>query len=422
MASGRKGVSRVSPRVALLFIVILAAAIAAGCGSSSGGSSTSTPAAAATTTSAPSTTSTAAAAPAGVPASLAKVYDGAEFVAKVNPNPYASWKAPAPPWKFCENESYTANPWRQLTIQEYKKLVSQYAAKGLAKGPLVITDSNNDATLQITQFNNLVSQGCNVIVTFPANPTALCPAITKARAKGVLVMTDHSSIDCPDVINVGFNAYNEMKLSAEGLFKGLGGKGTVVYVTGIKGAPTEITLEKAVAAAKKNYPDIKIAGQFEGKWTPSVAQTGMSQFLSTHPQKVDGIVDFGGMSVGVTNALKQAGRPFAKLNSPTAECAVIALWKQNPETATVGTSLDPTAGIYETFYVAAKMLKGAQPVVNTLLFPLPQVTPTNLGQWYKPGMTTSSTCYGQNAGIRAVPDSYFDALLKGGAAIEPITP
>ena len=52
--------------------------------------------------------------------------------------------------------------------------------------------------------------------------------------------------------------------------------------------------------------------------------------------------------------------------------------------------------------------------MNTLLFPLPQVNKDNLAEWYKPDMTTESTCFGSPPGIRAVEDSYFDQLLVGG--------
>ena len=277
-----------------------------------------------------------------------------------------------------------------------------------------VTDANNDATLQITQFNSLVSDGCNVIVTFPANPTALCPAITDAKSKGILVLTDHASIDCPDVINVGFNAYKEMVVSTEGLFEAMGGKGDVVYVTGIKGTPTQVTLEQAVKDARAKYPDINVVGEFEGKWTPSIAQQGMAQFLTTHPGDLQGVIDGGGMGAAVTAAMEQAGRKLAPFNSPTMECSALAVWNEHPELATVGMALDPVGGMYETMLVATRMLTGAQPVVNTLLFPLPQVNKDNLAEWYKPDMTTESTCFGSPPGIKAVDDSYFDQLLVGG--------
>ncbi|MFN8224794.1 MAG: substrate-binding domain-containing protein [Gaiellales bacterium] len=357
-----------------------------------------------------------------LPKSVQQYYEGVQYVAKVQTNPYAKWTPPKAPWKFCLNESFLANSWRQLTMNEFQKLVGQYRKAKLAKGDLVVTNSNGNPTVQITQFNSLVSQGCNVIVSFPASPTALCPAFAKARAKGVLVMTDHSQVDCPDVINVGFNSYKEMKIGAEGVFKALNGKGNVVYSTGIKGTPTQNTLEIAVADAKKKYPDIDVLGEFEGKWTPSIAQTEMAKFLTTHPQKIDGLVDFGAMGVGLTNALEQAGRPYAKVNSPTAECSAMALWKEHPEVATVATSLDPIAGAYHTFYVAARMLKGGKPIVNNIIFPIPKITPSNLNQWFKPFMTRSADCFAKAPGTRAVPDSYFDVFFKGGQPIKPIKP
>jgi ribose transport system substrate-binding protein len=352
-----------------------------------------------------------------IPSSARAAYLGYQKVARLQPNPYANWTPKKSPWKFCLNESLLQNGWRQGNLAELKKLTAQYKAAGLAKGDLQVTNSNGNSALQISQFNSLVSAGCDVIFTLPGSPTALCPAIDKAKQKGILVITDDTAVNCASAINVTFNGYLNMKLGATAVFKALGGKGNVLVVTGYKGSVGEAVEEAAIRSALNSYPDIKIIGEVEGQWTPAVAQTATATFLQTHPDKIDGILDEGEMGVAAQTALQQAGRPLAKVNFSSGECAAFAFWKAHPEVVTQVASQAPGAAAYESFLVAVRMLSGQKPITNTLIYPIPQLTGSKIGTFFKPSMTVKSTCYADSPNVMAVPDSYFNPLFKGGNPI-----
>jgi ribose transport system substrate-binding protein len=356
-----------------------------------------------------------------LPASVRASYDGYQHTVKgLLPNPYANWTPKAPPWKFCLNESLLQNGWRQGNLKELQKLNDQYRVAHLAKGSLKVTNSNGNPALQISQFNSLVSAGCDVIFTLPASPTALCPAIATANAKGVLVITDDTAVDCPKTINVTFNGYLNMKLGAASVFKALKNSGSVIVITGYKGSVGEAIEAAAVADAHAKYPGVDILGEVEGQWTPSVAQSKTAEFLATHPQKIDGILDEGEMGVAAEQALEGAGRPLAKVNFASGSCADYAFWKEHPELVTLAASQAPAASAYEAFLVAAKMLNGQKPVVNTLMYQIPENAGAKIGTFYKPYMTLKSNCYANSPDIKAVPDSYFAPLFKGGKPIKPI--
>ena len=142
-----------------------------------------------------------------LPEALRPYYAGYWLLAKIGANPYANWTPPKGPWKFCYNDSYQGNAWRQNALDKYKALVEDYKKKGLASGDLVVTNSNNDTNVQLSQLNNLVREGCNVILSIPSSPTGLCSGIKDAHDKGVLVVTVELPVVCPEAINVGFNEY-----------------------------------------------------------------------------------------------------------------------------------------------------------------------------------------------------------------------
>ncbi len=191
---------------------ILGCSVLAACSSSSSGTSNAASSGSATTTAAASPAVTAAASPAAtsagtasgsavasgspatsaagsavasappagqvsldaVPASLRANYTGYAGFSRLFPNPYASWTPPAPPWKICESTTDVNNSWSSGFQDELTKLVKELQAAGVAKPGFDVTISNDSTALQISQTTSLVNEGCNVIISVPGSPTALC--------------------------------------------------------------------------------------------------------------------------------------------------------------------------------------------------------------------------------------------------------
>ncbi|HEY0117544.1 MAG TPA: substrate-binding domain-containing protein, partial [Cellulomonas sp.] len=163
-----------------------------------------------------------------LPKDVQQYYGSYQTFAKLFADPYKGWTPPPAPWKFCLNDSYLGNDWRQGDLAELQRQVKLYEAAGLAIGDLVVTNSDNQIALQLSQFSTLVNEGCNVIFSLPGSPTALCAAFTSAREKGVLVVTDESPTYCPDSINVSWNGYWAEYVGVKGVLDALGGKGNIV--------------------------------------------------------------------------------------------------------------------------------------------------------------------------------------------------
>jgi ribose transport system substrate-binding protein len=353
--------------------------------------------------------------PTSLPAAVRSNYTQYQTFSKLFGDPYASYKPPAPPWKFCESTNYLANGWEKDNQSELQALVGQYQKAGLAKGGLTTVNSNTSVPVQITQLNTLMSSGCNVIFAIPGSQTAFCPTFAKAKAKNILIVTDDTPIFCDNVMNSSFPEYSSAFIQADTLAKSLGGKGNVIIETGIPGAVGESVTVNAFLDALKKYPGIKVLGQVAGDWTQSVAETETVKFLATHPQKVDGVLDGAGMSTGAALALQQSGRPSAKTSLYEAECSTMALWKKDPGLVVAAQNQGPAMSAYESFLVAARLLAGQHAMVNTLLYPIPGPTKATFSQWYKPSMTVKSTCFATPPQSALVKDSYYDKLFTGGS-------
>ena len=348
-----------------------------------------------------------------LPEALRPYYAGYWLLAGIGKNPYADWTPPKAPWKFCYNDSYQGNSWRQAALDKYKALVEDYKKQGLASGDLVVTNSNNDINVQLSQLNNLVREGCNVILSIPSSPTGLCSGIKDAHGKGVLVVTVESPVTCPEAINVGFNEYFVAAKTAKWVADAMGGKGNVFLVNGIPGLAPTLARHQAALDVLANFPDISVIGEVEGQWTPSTAKTNTLKFLATHPQQVDGVVDSGLAAVSVWQAFEQSGRPLPKINGFVGECSYLAYVKEKG-LPVYSTSQGGGAAVWTGFDVATRMLNGEKPVVSTLLMPLPEMTPANFDQWYKPEMTVQSACFADPPDGRRVSPEFLDQYFEKG--------
>lgn len=349
-----------------------------------------------------------------VPEALRPYYDGYWYFATVTDNPYADWTPPEPPWKFCYNDSYQGNDWRQAALTQYQKLVGEYTEAGLADGDLVVTNSDNDINVQLSQLNSLVQQGCNVIISIPSSPTGLCQGVDNAFEQGVLFITVESPVECEKAINVGFNEYRGGVTTAEWLAGAIGDKGSVVLVNGIPGlAPTQAR-RQGVLDVFSNYPDIEVIGEIDGMWTPSVAKEQMLKFLTTHPQEIDGVWNGALMGVAAAQAFEQAGRPLPKINGFSGSCSALAFWKETGFDTYYSMSQGGGPALFTGFDTAVRMLSGQKPVVNTILVPLPEITEENFDEWYDPSMTVESTCFSDPADGRRVSKEFMDQYFEGG--------
>jgi ribose transport system substrate-binding protein len=336
-------------------------------------------------------------------------YNGAQYFTRVRPADFSDWNAPKAPWTFCHSESFTGNTWRQGLDGMLTDLVGQLQDQGLATGPLKISNSDNDVNAQLSHINNFVADGCDVIFSVPVSPTGLCSAIDRASETGVLVITLGSPVYCKTGINLDYNEYQAGYDSAKALAESIDNKGNVLLVRSIPGLSVTTARTEGAKAALDDA-GVDIAGEVDGNWTPSVAKSATLQFLSTHPQQLDGIWQAGLMSAAIYDATEQAGRDGIKVSNFAGDCAELAFWRDTDLTSFSFWDAGETPA-YQGVLTALRILNGAKPVTNTLFYRLPTITADNLDEWVTADMTPSSTCYPQAPEGQRVPDDALDPLF-----------
>jgi ribose transport system substrate-binding protein len=346
-----------------------------------------------------------------LPASVRDTYAGFWHATRVGPNPYADWKPSKAPWKFCYSSAYQGNSWRQEGLTVAQNIVAQLEKKGLADGPLVVSDANNNASLQATQITTMVQKGCDVILVMQPPTVGVCKAFDAAQKAGALVVVMQTGTDCTSVIQSDFGAYYAGQTSAQWLIDKVGDtKDTIVMCDGIPGvAAAEARQAGAADAFKKAGLSVD---HITGEWTTSTIKSQMLSYLSTNQSGVAGVWDGGVCAVPVTQAFQQANRKLPWVTGFEGACSWLASWKETGQES-IGFAGGGGQGVNEAMKVAMRMLAGQSPKYNTLLYPLAQIDSTNVDQYLKPGMTLNSACNAQPAEGESVPASYYDDLFTG---------
>jgi ribose transport system substrate-binding protein len=180
---------------------------------------------------------------AAVPTDAQKYYGGYWYAGNVVADPFAEWKPHPPPWQICHNDSYLGNSWRANLVAKLKALTKQLADHGLAKPDLIVTNSNGDINLELSQLKAQVAQGCGIIMTYPGSATGLCSGIKDAYNKGVLFVAIDSPVTCPEGLNVATNPYHRGQFGGEWIAKKLNGKGNVIVMNGQPGTANTVAQE-----------------------------------------------------------------------------------------------------------------------------------------------------------------------------------
>jgi ribose transport system substrate-binding protein len=202
------------------------------------------------------------------------------------------------------SNTLVGNGWREGMICSIKA----QALKSGQVSDLRIAHRQTDTAGQIADIRTMISAGVNAIIINPSNATALKPIAAQARARGITVVFIDQYVNAPGVYNATNDQVAYGRLGAEWLFKKIGGRGNVVEMRGIAGAPADTDRHKGFLQAKRKYPNIKLVKSVFTGWQFAPGQKQMLDILNSGT-KVDGVWT-SGIDYTIVNAFRQAKKPY----------------------------------------------------------------------------------------------------------------
>lgn len=200
-----------------------------------------------------------------------------------------------------------------LKEERWQKDRDLFEAKVKELGAEVLTQAaNGDDAKQLSQAENLISQGVDVLVVVPHNAEATAAIVQKAHDAGIKVVAYDRLIKNSDVdLYVSFDNEKVGEIQATEITK-LVPKGNYVYIGGADTDNNAILFRKGAMNILKPLEekgDIKIVfDQYSKDWKPEEALKNMENALTANNNNVQAVVAANdGTAGGVIQALDAQG-------------------------------------------------------------------------------------------------------------------
>ncbi|MBN1636328.1 MAG: ABC transporter substrate-binding protein [Deltaproteobacteria bacterium] len=182
--------------------------------------------------------------------------------------------------------SYSGNVWQSSAANIVKALAKTPPYDEMVELTEVISGSNVEK--QISDYQSMIANGADGIISFPVSPTGLNRVIREGSKKGVLFFMYDSTVTEPSAYNVSYITAGHGENTAQYLVNLMGGKGTVMINRGVPGNSVDMRHYNGSMAIFKRYPGIKVVNEYYGYWDDAKSQQATSQALAAYPD-VDGI-------------------------------------------------------------------------------------------------------------------------------------
>ncbi|MEU4238773.1 ABC transporter substrate-binding protein [Actinoplanes sp. NPDC026619] len=208
---------------------------------------------------------------------------------------------------FSQSEK-EANPFRIAETQSIKD-----EANKLGITNLTATNANSQFNKQISDVEQMIDSGVQLLVIAPLNSDGWDSVFAKASAKKIPIITIDRKINatpCKDYLTfIGSDFAEQGKRAADEMAKAMGNKGKVAILLGAPGNNvTTLRTSGFKDEIAKVAPEIKIVFEQTGNFAREDGQKVTEQLLQSNPD-INGIYgENDEMALGAVTALKGAGK------------------------------------------------------------------------------------------------------------------
>ncbi|WP_435526703.1 substrate-binding domain-containing protein [Microbacterium aurantiacum] len=276
-------------------------------------------------------------------------------------------------WKSEKTDGYTAAIVGQAPAAPYiatfqAQLLESLEAQDIEVVANLAPNDPTDVPGQIQMFNQALSLKPDIIFLNPAAPEAALDLVAQAHDAGIPVVSTVVPLDSPYAISLANNSNLQAMETAAGVLGAIGGTGTILQVDGVPGIPPQLFWEDGIQNALELCPDVTIAGQVQGFFQPPAAQQAVVQYLATNPAGVDAVFQAGSMGWAIRDAFQQAGLEVPPIQDINASQGMAAFAAANPDYPYFGTATPPIPAAKAAAQIGIKVLAGAGPKVNQIVW------------------------------------------------------
>ena len=177
---------------------------------------------------------------------------------------------------------------------------------------LVVTDAQNDLNTQVSDVQDLIAQGVDVLLINPVDSAGIVPAVREANEAGIPVFAIDRAIDTSGdaqvVAQIASDNVFGGRLQARFVADALGGSGNVVYLAGIPGTSAAVDREEGFTDELAQIaPDMQIVANQPAGFDRGEGLTVMQNILQSQDEISAVVAANDSMALGAMQAIQQAG-------------------------------------------------------------------------------------------------------------------
>jgi D-xylose transport system substrate-binding protein len=234
--------------------------------------------------------------------------------------------------------------WNNYNEERWAKWDEPAIKEGIAAcgAEYISADAGSSAEQQLTDVENLISQGADALLILAQDTEAIVPAVQSALEQGIPTVAYDRLIEDPGALYVSFDNVEVGRLQAQAVFEQVP-EGNYVFIKGNAADPNADFLrsgqQEVLQAALDSGAIVNVGESYTDNWDPAVAQVNMEQFLTENNNDVQAVVASNdGTASGVVAALEAQGLAgevavsgqdgdLAALNRVALGTQTVSVWK-----------------------------------------------------------------------------------------------
>jgi ribose transport system substrate-binding protein len=172
------------------------------------------------------------------------------------------------------------------------------------------TDGNNMSSKQVTDVEDLLAQGIDLLLISPLTAEALTDVCAQAMRKGIPVITLDRNVNTDVTCFIGAENYPMGEQAAQWFINKKGGKANIIEIQGTAGASATIDRNQGFRDGIKNSPNMKVIAETYADYLREPAMKFMEDMLQRFGRGQIDIVYCHNdeMALGAIAAIQAAGR------------------------------------------------------------------------------------------------------------------
>lgn len=146
-------------------------------------------------------------------------------------------------------------------------------------------DAENSNEKQIRDIQYFIDQKVDLIIVSPNEAEPITPVVERAFQKGIpVIIVDRLTSSSMYTAYIGADNYAIGKMAGDYVADLLSGKGAVLEMWGRRASSPAIDRHRGFVEVIRQYPDIRIVGEINGKWELDTAKSLLKGELATLPE------------------------------------------------------------------------------------------------------------------------------------------